>query len=289
MKALVLLSVCSCLPALATDADKAWTIINEGLAQEDPLKRRKALNALAMAATPPAIAKMETGLEDKNDGVRQTAVAMLGQIRSRRSIPKLKKALDDDAPEVAFTAAKVLWEMGDKSGKEILIGVLMGDRKDAPGGFSRKMGEAKETLRSPKKLAVIGLREGAGALLGPFSAGVGAVEELIKEGPAAGRVLSIGMLAKDPDWRSEAVIEAALEDKNDYVRAAAARALAERGNRAAIAKISPLLADKNPSVSYIAAASIIRLSGARPPAAPAGVTKSKPPAAQTPSQTQAAK
>jgi hypothetical protein len=32
-------------------------------------------------------------------------------------IPKLRQALDDDAPEVSFTAARILWEMGDTSGR----------------------------------------------------------------------------------------------------------------------------------------------------------------------------
>ncbi len=273
------LSICCSLALFGgVEDEKPWTILNAGLTHEDPLKRRQALSALSSVNTPLGIRKLEAALDDKDSRVRQTAVATLGQVRSRRSIPRLKKALDDDAPEVSFAAAKVLWEMGDKSGKDILLDVLVGERKDAPGAMQGAMRGAKETLRSPKKLAVMGLKGGAGSLLGPFSFGVGAVEELIKEGPAAGRVLSIMLLAKDPDWRSLIVIESALEDKNDFVRAAAAKALAERGSKAAIPKITPLMDDKNPIVSYTAAASVIRLGGARGAAA-----------AQRPSQTQAAK
>jgi hypothetical protein len=138
---------------------------------------------------------------------------------------------------------------------------------------------AKRTLTSPKALAVVGLREGAGALLGPFSFGVNSVEDLVREGPATGRVLAATLLARDPDWRSLSAIEVAIGDKNDFVRAAAAQALAERGQRSAVATIAPLLDDKNPLVSYTAAAAVIRLeSRAARPAKP-----------QSPSQTQAAK
>jgi HEAT repeat protein len=277
-RVLFLCICCSFGLVAAVEDEKPWTILNAGLSHEDSVKRRQALSALGTVNNLLGIRKLEAALEDKDSRVRQTAVATLGQIKSRRSIPKLKKALEDDAPEVSFAAAKVLWEMGDKSGKDVLLDVLVGERSDAPGAIQGAMRGAKETLRSPKRLALMGLKEGAGALLGPLSFGVGAVEELIKEGPAAGRVLSIMLLAKDSDWRSLIIIESALEDKNDFVRAAAAKALAERGNKAAIAKITPLMDDKNPIVSYTAAASVIRLGGAGRAAA-----------AQSPSQTQAAK
>src|SRR5688572_5917692 len=138
MKALAFLCLSSSILA-SESGDKAWSVMNTGLSHEDPIKRRKALNALGTAGTPAAVAKIEAALNDKNDGVRQTAVATLGQSKSRRSIPLLKKALDDEAPEVSFMAAKALWEMGDRSGKDILMGVLLGERGDTAGVFSRKM------------------------------------------------------------------------------------------------------------------------------------------------------
>jgi HEAT repeat protein len=64
---------------------------------------------------------IEGFLSDKDSAVRQATIVTLGEWRSRRSMPKLRQALDDDADEVSFTAARVLWGMGDTSGRVVLI------------------------------------------------------------------------------------------------------------------------------------------------------------------------
>ncbi len=81
-------------------------------------------------------------------------------------------------------------------------------------------------------------------------------------GGSTGRVHSRKMLGEDPDPYALTVHERALADKTWAVRAAGAKALGQRGNTDTIAKLEPLLADTHPAVSYMAAASIVRLAAA---------------------------
>jgi HEAT repeat protein len=69
-------------------------------------------------------------------------------------------------------------------------------------------------------------------------------------------------VAKEPGPYAITLLEWALSDDNHLVRAEAAKGLGERGNAGSIAKLQPLLRDNHNSVRTMAAASIIRLTGA---------------------------
>src|SRR5437879_6018572 len=176
----------------ANDAqDNAWDVLNKGLADGNSARRAQAVTALGSIGTEVrAVSLIETGLNDKDPGVRETAAVVLGQIHARQSIPRLKQALDDESPEVNFTAAKALWEMGDYSGRDIFREVLAGERKTSDGAVKQGIRDAKTKLHNPGSLVTIGLNQGAGALLGPFSLGVGFAEDLLKDKGAPARTYS---------------------------------------------------------------------------------------------------
>jgi FOG: HEAT repeat len=112
---------------------KAWKIIEDTNTQGNSIQRAQLMNALSAAGTTPrSIAILEAALTDKSTEVRQAAAAVLGDVKSLSSIPKLAAALDDDAPEVSFTAARSLWNMGDQSGRDIFMEVLAGDAAIPP-------------------------------------------------------------------------------------------------------------------------------------------------------------
>ncbi len=102
-------------PAAATR--KAWKCLNDGLAEKNYDRRAQAIAALGtIGLRRNVVSLIEGGLKDKDSRVRETAADVLGTMKSRGSIPKLRAALDDESPTVRFAAAQALWNMGDRSG-----------------------------------------------------------------------------------------------------------------------------------------------------------------------------
>ena len=249
------------LPAQDTSLAKAWKFIEDTNAQGNSIQRAQLMNALAAAGTTPrSIAILEAALSDKSTEVRQAAAAVLGDVKSLSSIPKLAAALDDDAPEVSFTAARSLWNMGDQSGRDIFLDVLAGERGNSPGLIKGGMRQAKHKLHNPAALAMMGVKESAGMFLGPVSMGITVFEELRKDGSASARTLAAALLATDPDPSTIKTLEDSLMDKNWIVRASAAKALAARGSRDSVRVLDPLLSDDHHRVRYVAAAAIVALA-----------------------------
>src|SRR5205085_1252344 len=151
------------------------------------------------------------------------------------------------------------WETLDK-------GIRDGDpehRKDAPGLVQGAVRDAKKKLHKPSELAVMGLKEGTGAVLGPGSLGLRFGLLAMKDGGAPGRVAAVGILAKDDDPYALTLLEWAMTDKSDKsgaVRAAIAKALGTRGNEQTIPKLVPSLSDDRNLVRVMSAASIVKLT-----------------------------
>lgn len=238
----------------------AWDTLKQGVADSDAAHRKTAVAAIGtIGPNSEAVQIVAASLQDKDSGVRQTAANTLGEMGSPAAIPALKTALDDN-PEVSFTAAQALWKLGDQSGREIFQEVLEGERKDAPG----KIHSAIKKKLTPGEMALMGA-EGAGSLLGPGSIAIAAIHEALKDtkgdAGAPGRAEAAGILAKDQDPYALTLLEWALSDHNWAVRLAVAKDLGDRGNQDTIPKLSPLLNDDRHAVRYMAAASMIKLSG----------------------------
>ena len=250
-------------PARAAKLDEAWKILAQGTAENNANKRKLALSAMVIAGTNPrAVTMVVALLKDREVDVRQMAAGVLGEMNARAAIPELAAALDDEAPEVSFTAARSLWNLGDRRGKDVLLAVLSSERGASAGLLKGTVRDARKRLRDPAGLAMLGVREGAGMFLGPAAMGIMVFEELRKDGSASARTLSAETLGKTTDPAILTILEEALDDKNWLVRAAVVKALAMRGSRSSIPKVETMLADKQEAVRYIAAASLIRLEGA---------------------------
>lgn len=246
----------------------AWAMLTQGSASDKTRDRSDALSALTIVGRrPKAVALMETALTDKDVNVRVLAATSLGGIRARSAIPQLIDAVDDSAPQVSFAAVEALWRMGDRSTREILYEILTGERKTKPGVIKGKMSGAMAQMHDPKSLALLGINQASGVLLGPFSMGISFIEEYAKNNSAPVQALCAQMLAADDDPDTVKVLRDALGDKNWVVRASAARALARLGHPEAIPQLKDMMAnDKEQPARFAAAAAIIRLS---PPAAKA--------------------
>lgn len=248
--------------APAQPQSTAWNVLNDGYNSKNLERKKQALTAIgSIGPTPETIKLLEQALRDDDPVVRQTAAAVLGQGKFRQSIPALKAAADDESGEVAFTAAKALWDMGDHSGRNVIEEVLTGELKDATGMVEGAKRDAKAKLQNPKSLAMMGVKEASGALLGPFSIGIYAAEQAFKDGSASGRTLATTMLAQDCDAMALQILEKSLtSDKNWAVKAAAARAIGQCGNPDSIPKLEQSLSDSHDAVKDMAAGAIVRLS-----------------------------
>jgi HEAT repeats len=263
---------------------KAWQTLNDGLAEKLSDRRVEAIAALGTIGIRPDVLRfVESGLEDKSLEVRQVAAVTLGDMKARSSIPKLRKALDDESVAVSFTAAQALWNMGDHSGLSIFVQVLAGERKTKPGIIHTQWHDMQEKLHDPRALIELGASETAGAFLGPGGFGITVIEELAKDKSSAPRAIAAQMLGHDKSDESREAVELALSEKSWVVRASAAEAMGRQGSPRDIDKLTPLLDDTHPEVRYSAAAAIVRLAP-RPlaTAAPKSKTGDNPPASPLP-------
>jgi HEAT repeat protein len=214
-----------------------------------------------MARNQRALKLVEGALQDKERDVRLLAIAALGDMGSRRSIPKLRQALDDDDPEIVFAAARSLWQMGDKSGRSIIEDVLAGERAAARGAVSSNLERIRKVLTDPKGLVLFGLREGIGAVAGPYAMGMNVVQEFTKDRSVAARVVCANMLAKEKSRRSLPFLREALRDENWVVRLTAAKAVASVRDAGSIPVLVANIEDEDEklAVKLMAAASVLIL------------------------------
>jgi len=245
--------------AAAAPPAKPWGILTDGAAESNYTKRAQAIAALGTIRTPEADKFVDAAMADKELAVRLAAVTALADRKLRSDIPRLKVALDDEAGEVSFTAAKALWEMGDRAGKEVIEEVLAGERKQSAGFVKQQIRDARSTLHNRKALVWMGAKEGAGFLFGPLGTGLGVMEQVMRDGSAPARVLSATLLAQQGDARAIADLGDALYDKSPLVRTVAAKLLGGFNDPTVPPKLQPILEDKIDAVRYMAAASLVRI------------------------------
>jgi HEAT repeat protein len=250
-------------PNLNDYRSDAWRVIDDSMQQGNSSEHREqAFAALSTLGSddPAAVQRAVNALHDKDPIIRRSAAITLGELKACSALPNLKEALND-TPEVSFAAAKALTELGDTSGRDILIAVLAGDRKDAPGMMTNAIRDAKDDLHHPGGLFLMGAADGMGAMFGPAGMIVPAVKDTadLKGKGAPGKAAAVAYLAKYPDPYAIRLLEWALADENQFVRLEAAKALGERGNAGSLQKLEPLLDDKYNIVRDMAAVSVLRI------------------------------
>lgn len=236
--------------------DKAWHILRKGLREESADKRAKAVRALGLL---PGNAEAEeaamAALKDAKPNVRVTAASALGSMRAARAKQELEAALEDSEPGVVLAAANSLLVLHDDAGYDVYYAVLTGEKRASKGLIKEQL----DTLKDKKKVAQLGFEEGIGFI--PF-AGIGyEVFKTVRKNDASPiRAAAAKRLAHDPTASSGDALAAATKDKNWAVRAAALEAIAERGDKSLVEKISATLDDEKDEVRYTAAACIAHLS-----------------------------
>lgn len=244
-------------PALSSDPEAtAWDLLDKGAKDAKTTDRATAIRVLGLISKNVHATNIaEAALTDDKPEVRTAAAVALGEMQSHSSIPKLRAALSDSEISVALAAANALESMHDRSGYQVYYEILTGERKASKGVIA----EQEQTLKDPKKLAMIGFEEGIGFV--PF-AGIGweAYRRLGKSDASPVRAAAAKHLASDPDPASaRALADAAKGNKNWIVRAAAVEAIAKRGDPSLLTTAEFAMSDDEKRVKYTAAAAVVHL------------------------------
>ena len=251
---------------LPPSIDRAWSMLASSAAPDKSQNDRiQALAALGtMGADPRAEHLIGDAITGKDMDVRTAAILAADKSKNPQLITRLRAALDDPDPQVAYAAATTLWKMHDSSGEDLLLAVAAGDAHDKLSTIKAAKHKAARDLHSPGELARIGIVQGSGFFLGPFGFGVKAIDYVHRNGGDPGRAAAVDMLAEE---HTETVHEAliyALTDKDFAVRAAAAKGLGDWHGNDTAEKLRPLFDDDKLAVRLTAAAAYIRVFESHP-------------------------
>jgi len=203
---------------------EAWTLLTNAAGDVKHTQTRiQALAALGLLRSPRAEKMIGDAMLEPDLDVRTAASLAAGQAKDRNLTTNLRNLLDDKEPQVAFTAAITLWKMNDKSGEDILMAVVDGERKAGPTLMNGTKHDISKELHDPAAMAKLGALQGASMLLGPFGFGITAYEYIHKNGGDSARVLAIEQISQEKTEPIHKELVAALGDKDPTVRAASAK------------------------------------------------------------------
>jgi HEAT repeat protein len=256
-----LLLPCATFGQTNTDEDSARSLIEKSLKDKNPETRTHAVQSLGLvSASEPYLSELEAMIADQDVGVRLAAITSLVDLKSERTIPTLRKALESDVPEVSFAAAKGLWTLNDPNGRQALFSVLDRETKTSSGFITRQKRDALRMMHTPQTLFLFAMVESANFAPVPgVGAGVSSLQGILANPGTSGRAAAALLLNTD---RSEDVLIAlqnAFSDPNWTVRAAAVHSIAMRNEPALAGKLVPLFEDRKEAVRVRAAAGFLRL------------------------------
>jgi HEAT repeat protein len=256
--------------------DRARSLLDDSLKDKNPDSRIHAVQALGLvSASEPYLSQLEAMLDDKDVPVRLATITSLVDLKNKRTVPALRKALDCDVPEVSFAAAKALWALDEPSGLEALVAVLGGETKTSSGFITKQKRDALRMLHTPSTMFMFAVKQGAA--FAPFpglGAGVSSLQGILSDPSVSGRAAAALLLSIDKSPEVLQALQDALADSDWSVRAAVVHAIAMRNDPALAPDLVPLLDDKKEAVRVRAAAGYLRLDAIR--SAPAKQEPKKP-------------
>ena len=253
------------LPATSTPEDRireAWAILTDAAGNAKHTQTRlQALAALGLLRLPRSSKMIANAMTEPDLDVRTAAVLAAGQTKDRNLTTNIRNLLDDKEPQVAFAAAMTLWKMNDKSGEDILMSVVNGDRSTNPTLLHGTKHKINKDLHDPAMLARMGAMQGAYMLLGPFGYGITAFQFMHQTGGDFARASAIEQLSQERIEPVHRELIAALGEKDQIVRVAALKGLMEYHDNATSMAIYKLFVDSKYPVRLTAAAAYLRTTG----------------------------
>jgi HEAT repeat protein len=237
-------------------------LLKQALENKNPDTRKQAVVALSLAAArDPVFTSLQGMLQDKDVEVRLAAVASMAEVKTPSALAALRQALNDEVPEVSFSAAKALWILHDPAGEEALLSVLSRQTKASSNYFSKQKRDALRMIHTPRTLFLFAARTGVGFAPVPgLGQGIASMQALLIDPGVSGRATAALLLGKDKSQVTLDALKDALLDMDWSVRAAAVHSLALRDDPALMKDLEPLLNDDKEPVRLRAAAGVLRLS-----------------------------
>lgn len=244
-----------------TTTQRASAYLRAGLQASNPDTRKQAVEALGLIGPrEPYITWLEGMLDDKDVEVKLATITSLVDLKNKRTVTALRKAMVSDVPEVTFAAAKALWSLKETDGRDTLLAILSGDMKPSSDFLTKEMRDSVRMLHTPRTLMLFAMKEGAGMAPVPgLGQGFSSLQGILADPGVSGRAATALLLAPDKSPLVLAALVDALNDKDGTVRAAAAHAIALRNDPKLEDKLVPLLDDKKEAVRVRASAGYLRL------------------------------
>ena len=271
-------------PPPSPEEDRANLILNEGLANKNPDVRKQAVAALGLIGPrEPYLSEIDAAVSDKDVYVRLSAIASLVDLKDKGTADLLAKALDDNAPEVSFAAAKALFGLGDPRGRTAMLAILEREVKTKSSFLTAQKRDTLRLVHIPKGMMIFALKNGIGfAPIPGAGEGVSSMQDLLSDNGVSGRATTAVLLGNDRSPEVLAALKEALSDKDASVRAAVVHTLALRNDPSMLPLMKDQFDDSSEAVRLRAAAAYLRLVWLKAPPPPAkrtfGARKAAPPA-----------
>jgi HEAT repeat protein len=235
-------------------------ILDDATHDRNPDTRKSGVEALSLVGVNDNVLEsLAPMLDDHDVSVRIAVVTTLGDFKDDRTLPLLKKALEDPVPEVDFSAAKVLYQLHDPEGVKFLLDVVNKESKASSSYLSKEKRTALHMLHTPTKLFIlIGIQAAGFAPVPGLGIGLSSAQGILSASDSSARAASLLLIGQSRDPALADAVGSALSDKEWSVRAAAVHLVAMHPFPVFREKLVPLLDDKKDAVRLRAAAAYIR-------------------------------
>jgi hypothetical protein len=263
MTRLCLLLLGACL--WAAPVDNARQALTDAAHHKEGDQRREAALALSLIpAKDPVVALLDHLATDKDYQVRVAAVDTLGELNDKSHVNLVKSALNDEVPEVAFAAAKALYNLKDPAGLQALYSIYEGDTKARSGYFTKEMRDSWRRLKTPRSAFLFAVQNGVGFVPVPgVGAGYNALVGILSESEFTARAVSLLAVCKTRNSTCDKMLSLSFDDEDWPVRAAAVYIVATGNLTAMKQNVANSIADKKSKVRLRAAAGYLRMEAAR--------------------------
>lgn len=213
---------------------KAVPLLSRFANDADPEVRREAVEALAHLEAPGALRALAAALSDASEPVRCAAAAGLARLPDKRLVPFLRRAIPDPSREVQQSVVRALGLCGDESAVEALRPLVT-------------CGDSDLELEAAEAVARLGDHAAVPRLLEKLEF----ASRLNGDEPQALKL--IDALRRLKDDRAVLPLIDLLSHRAERIRARAAEALGQIGDRTAVASIADLF-DRERSPLVLASA-----------------------------------